>query len=128
MIEGRFSHIDLVPTLLDLMNQSVGSHLPGRSRVPVLRGEETLVDDDIFIQWNEGKGRARECRALITAEGWKLNLFCEDQSMLFDLNSDPHERKNLFSSEEHRGLIRDLSARIRTWQERIDDPLVLPEV
>ena len=69
MIEGRFSHIDLVPTLLDLMNQPVGSYLPGKSRVPVLRVEETLVDDDIFIQWNEGKGPARECRTIITSDG-----------------------------------------------------------
>ena len=128
MIEGRFSHIDLVPTLLDLMNQPVGDHLPGRSRVPVLRGEETLVDDDIFIQWNEKTSPTHECRAIITADGWKLCLFCEDQSMLFDLNADPHERRNLFKSEDHRGLIRDLSTRIRAWQQEIGDSLELPEV
>lgn len=48
--------------------------------------------------------------------------------MLFDLDSDPHERKNLFSSEEHRGRIRELAQKIRTWQEQIGDQLVLPEV
>ena len=55
-IPGNISHIDLVPTLLDLMNESIPDHLQGQSRVPTLTGAETLVENDDFIQWIQTPG------------------------------------------------------------------------
>ena len=37
MIPGRFSQIDVVPTLLDLIGEPVPDHLQGQSRVDVLK-------------------------------------------------------------------------------------------
>jgi arylsulfatase A-like enzyme len=128
MIEGRASLIDLVPTLLDLIGEPVGDHLPGRSLVPVLKGEETLEDNTIFIQWNERVSPQYEGRAIITPDGWKLCLMCEDNSMLFDLTNDPLETKNLFNDPAYLPRIRDLRERLVTWQQSIEDKLELPEV
>lgn len=35
-------------------------------------------------------------RTIISAEGWKLNLYGAGQGELYDLNADPHELENLY--------------------------------
>ena len=139
MIPGNIGHIDLVPTLLDLMGQPVPEHLQGTSRVPVLEDRETLDDNDVFIQWN-GLGDRNlgsqqinliatlPYRAIVTADRWKLNLCAGDQCELFDLNSDPHELTNLFDEPVHRDRIRKMAAKIRLWQRETGDDAPLPAV
>ena len=39
VVEGRFSHIDLVPTLLELMDKPIPERLQGKSLVPVMKGD-----------------------------------------------------------------------------------------
>ena len=55
-IPGNFSHIDLLPTVLDLMGEAIPDHVQGHSRAPVLRGDTTLAGNDIFIEWNGADG------------------------------------------------------------------------
>ncbi len=62
LIGGNISQIDLVPTLLDLLGEPVPDRLPGKSRVPVLMGEETLDDNDVFVQYNGRNGGIRNGR------------------------------------------------------------------
>ena len=45
-------HIDLVPTLLDLLGEPVPGHIQGKSLVPALAGDASLEDNDVFIEWN----------------------------------------------------------------------------
>lgn len=141
-IDGSFSHIDLVPTLLDLLGEPIPGHLHGQSRLGVLEGRESLEDNDVIIEWNgvrEGhfdRGMATQemdrmnhsMWRSIVSNRWKLNLCAGDQSELFDLNTDPHEETNLFNDPARRDQIRDLTARIRMWQHRTDDTASLPDV
>ena len=140
MIEGSVGQIDLVPTLLDLLGQPVPSRLQGESRLPVLKGDAALDDGEVVIQWNGispemedrhlGAAQINRMLALpwrsIVHDRWKLNLCSGDQCELFDLRNDPHEMSNLFSDEAHRDRIRDLAARLRTWQVRTGDTAPLP--
>ena len=139
LIEGRYSQIDLVPTLLDLVGADIPGHLQGESRAAVLRGEATLEGNDVIIDWT---GRVRipthpsdqelvqstQHRTLISADGWKLTLALGYQGELYDLNTDPYEDTNLFDEPTHRARIREMSARIRKWQRRTEDPAQLPDV
>ena len=139
-IGGNFSHIDLVPTLLDLMGECIPDTLPGESRVPVLRGEADLADNDVFIEWNGADGHpsasigeaeinrsmAQPLRTVISAERWKLNLYDSGPGELYDLNTDPHEMENLFDQSAHRDRIAELAGRLRRWQEEVGDEVVLP--
>jgi arylsulfatase A-like enzyme len=124
MIEEPVSQIDLVPTLLDLMGQPVGEHLQGTSRAGVLRGEETMDGNDAFLQWNtldpEEGGRS-----IVSADGWKLNLYAADNNELYDLNSDPCELTNRFLDPSHQDRVRAMAARLKSWQESTSDPLKL---
>jgi len=139
MIPGRVSHIDLVPTLLDLMDKSVPAALPGKSLRPVITGGRPLTDP-VFVEWNpaiepDASTLARlsaerdvvrravqaHIRAVITQDGWKLCLSSADKSQLFFLQADPYESTNLFDSGKHGEVIGRLSESIHGWQEKVGD-------
>jgi len=150
-VEGNFSQIDMLPTLLDLLGQSAPARLQGTSRAAVLRGEATLAHNDIVIQHNgvgdrdltsEASGhdwpadRVRDLnylntvpwRSVVTADRWKLTLCIADQGELFDLNTDPDETVNLFDRPEHRDRVRAMAARLQLWQVESGDAAPLPGV
>ena len=100
-IRGRYSHIDTVPTLLDLVGAPIPSHLQGQSRLPVLSGESTLHSSDVVIDWTGfaiapmddfpelDRVQNTQHRVLISGDGWKLVLSQEMRGELYDLNCDP---------------------------------------
>ena len=141
MLQGAAGHIDLVPTLLELSGSEVPGHLQGKSLAPVLRGEDTLDGNDVFVQWNgvsdiddrhlgsaEINLRNTQPWRTIVRDGWKLALCATDQCELFDLNNDPYEEVNLFDDPAQRERVRNLAARIRLWQHKNGDHAPLPAV
>ncbi|MXZ03488.1 MAG: sulfatase-like hydrolase/transferase [Chloroflexi bacterium] len=140
-IPGRYSHIDTVPTLLDLMGFEIPDMLQGESKADVIAGNSTLDDNDVIIAWH-GRGldgltlpmsplelqRDIPHRVIITSDGWKLNLAVGDFCELYNLNDDPYETINLFYDEQHGEIALDLARRIRAWQDRNNDRLALPDI
>lgn len=143
-VGGNFSHIDLVPTLLDLLGEPVPKGLPGQSRAEALRGNASLSGNEVVVQWN-GRGDrdlgtptinqmiALSRRCLVSSDRWKLVL-CEvdpatglpgDQDELFDLNSDPHELHNRFDDPDQASRIRDMKERLVAWQHATGDTVEL---
>jgi arylsulfatase A-like enzyme len=51
-IGGVFGHVDLVPTLLELAGHEAAEELQGESRVGVLKGEDDLFENAVFMEWN----------------------------------------------------------------------------
>ena len=126
LLKGAIGHIDLVPTLLDLLGQPVGSHLQGQSRLHVLKGEASLEGNDVVVEWNGARRPGWDGRTLISGDGWKLSLYRDDNCELFDLNADPHELNNLLSDPAQKERIRKLSARLGDWQCQTGDSLEIP--
>ncbi len=138
-VEGSVSLVDLTPTMLDLAGDSIPGHVEGRSVLPVLTGEKGLDDNDVFLQWNGYDDRnlgspainrmaAAPWRSVVTADRWKLNLSAADRSELYDLNSDPHEMRNLFDEPAQRDRVRDVAARVGLWMRELGDGTPLPSV
>ncbi len=139
LIEGNFGQIDLVPTLLDLLDQEIPNDLQGTSKASLIKGEATLDGNDVFMEHN-GIGDRNlgtpginmlnnmQWRSVVTADRWKLNLCATDQCELFDLNNDPFEETNLFNNEDQKDRIRQMTAKIRMWQHFTDDEAPLPGV
>ena len=139
LIPGSVGQIDLVPTLLDLIGQPIPGHLQGESKAAVLRGESTLDDNDVFVQWN-GRGDrdlgtptinemiALPRRTIVSGDRWKLNLCDGDDGELFNLNADPHELTNLFNDPAQSERVRSMAARLRAWQKQTGDTAPLPAV
>ena len=136
LLPGRYSQLDLVPSLLELMGRE-NPGLPGRSLVPVIKGERP-PQRDVFIQWNQSEGQLNAklpdvtpkdtarvhnapIRTVITQEGWKLCRCARDKHQLFDLNADPYETKNLYYTGEHGPRIAELSGLISGWQADVED-------
>jgi arylsulfatase A-like enzyme len=65
-------------------------------------------------------------RTVATPDGWKLNYSPLGEHELYNLDEDPLETHNLAMQNELRPVIEDLLNRIRRWQERTEDTVVLP--
>ena len=149
-ISGPVSQIDLVPSLLELMEQPIPSHLQGKSLKPLIRGDTDAVTEDVFVEWNgpnsglggdpAGKVSAEDplrrsptraqieaavrdpVRTVLTRDGWKYNHSPLGEHELYNLKTDPLETKNLVRDPATQTLVQDLTDRIRRWQENTEDP------
>ncbi len=143
------SHVDVVPTLLDLMDQPLPDHLEGATLTPALDGEEDRCQRDVFIEWHNdnspedlklpdyaeefgppdrcAESLTADARTIVTPDGWKLNVMTSGEHELYDLNTDPLEQTNRIGDSEQSERIRDMVTRLRDWQQRTGDRLELPD-
>jgi arylsulfatase len=88
------SHVDLMPTLLELAGVPIPESLEGNSLVPILTGKEESVQDKVFIE-------IRGTTSIVT-DDWKMGINPKDQDGdLYDLKNDPNEIYNLFGKQEY---------------------------
>jgi arylsulfatase A-like enzyme len=123
--DGPFSQIDLVPTLLELTGQEIPDGLDGVSRAGCLADPSTWCDENIVVEWNSGHDETISGRCIVTADGWKLNLFHGDGPELYDLNNDPAELTNLEADPNQHDRIKRLTSEILAWQQAHHDELKL---
>jgi arylsulfatase A-like enzyme len=146
LLKGRYSHIDLIPTLLNAVHRlELADILPGKSLLPGVRGSSKF-SDDVFIEWNPALRRGTPAygllsvpdeeaervyfshtRTVITQDGWKLCLSENDKNQLFNLNKDPLEKNNIFDVNENKEIIKNLSEKISQWQVKTGDSINLEE-
>ncbi len=145
-IAAPVSHIDLIPTLLELLDQPVPESLPGRSLLPLAEGKE--AGRDVFIPWNGGNndleglldgitlpdhlaGMASPAeavaaskdpvRTVISRDGWKITASPRGEHEVYDLGSDPQETRNLAAEKAGRERLLEGCARLRAWQAKTGD-------
>jgi arylsulfatase A-like enzyme len=127
-ISKPVSHIDLVPTLLDLMNQPLPAWLQGNSWSPYLLQGSQPPDRDVIVEWNEaGPETDRSAdllRMIATPDGWKMTVNYSSQGELYNLTEDPKERTNLFYQDRSLDMIERLVRRINRWQRSTGDSLL----
>lgn len=120
------SHIDTIPTLLELLGRKDCWGQQGESMVGFLTG--LRKPSDVFIEWTgDGRENGPDARAVVTPDGWKLVLHDKDAPLLFDRRRDPLERNNLAGRAEQADLRRQLTAKIAAWQRKTSDRMPLPE-
>jgi arylsulfatase A-like enzyme len=121
------SHIDIVPTLLDLLGKKDVSGFAGQTLTGTLLGQRK--PDDVFIEWNRDpdEGGGPRARTVVTPDGWKMVLHDTDACLLFDRNRDPLEMDNLYYKPEHAATVRKLRTRIQEFQRKNKDDMPLPE-
>ncbi len=120
--------IDLVPTFIDAVGGDAGgqSHrLEGRSLLPLLRGERPArwrryavsEYDYALMPVAEKLGRQpSEARLFMVADArWKLVHAPGFRPMLFDLETDPNELRDLGADPAYEGERQRLSAALHAW-------------
>ena len=140
MITHRVSHIDFVPTVLDLLQQPATAELPGRSLAPMILGQDDQPRS-VLIEWNPYKKEEKRLkkgtsiaparsvsraikestRTLIAPDGWKLSLRDNDLSELYNLIEDPSEQRNVFYTGQFPEVIERCTDQIQHWQRETAD-------
>jgi len=119
------SHIDTIPTMLELLGRKDCCGQQGESLVGAFTGKRK--PSDVFIQWTgDGKADGPDARTAISPDGWKLVLHDKDKSMLFHRAKDPLEMHNLYARPEHAGKVKELRAKVEAWQKKTNDRMALP--
>src|SRR6266851_782841 len=139
IVSRAVGHIDFVPTLLDLLGEPKPSQCAGKSRVPLMRGEE-MAPESIFIEWAPNRTKIKKgtslaprrmvkraveesTRTVISPDGWKLSLRDKDLNELYNLADDPFETRNLYSDGQCAAIISRYADEIHCWQESVKDTL-----
>ena len=150
-VDSLVSHIDLFPTICDLLEIERPAFLQGESLMPLVRGERDAVRDAVFA---EGTYHAAyEPQRAVRTDRWKyIRRFDErtapvvvntddspskelllkagwaeqtvDREQLYDLLFDPNEAHNLAGEPSARPVQDELSARLERWMRETDDPLL----
>lgn len=100
-VTDQVSSIDLMPTILDLLDinvpEKVRKQLRGASLVPAFTGKP--VAKDVYSETDYRLYTFK--RSIQTVDGWKFIYTMENRGReLFNLNNDPGEQVNLVESEK----------------------------
>ena len=150
MISHPVSHIDFVPTLLDVLGQSNHPQCAGQSLLPLINPDAvaagvspaSAAPRNVFVEWapnrtkvKKGSGLARRrsikraveesTRTVVSPDGWKLCLRDKDSNELYNLKDDPFETRNLYSEAQYASVISHFAGEIYRWQETTNDKLKL---
>ena len=141
MISHSVSHIDFVPTLLDLLGQSNHPQCAGNSLLSLVR-DEAAPPPNVFLEWAPNRTKVKKgsrlarrrmikraveesTRTLVSPEGWKLCLRDKDSNELYNLKDDPFETHNLHSDAQYASVVSRLASEIYRWQEATNDKFKL---
>ena len=122
-----FSHIDVVPTILEFFGLETPPFLEGKSALCSLKDPDARPSDVIFMEFNryevdhDSWGGFQPIRCTFDGR-FKLviNLLSTDE--LYDLEQDPQEITNFIDSEAHADVRDRLHAAILGWMGRTRDP------
>ncbi len=122
------STMDCIPTLLDLAGLPADIPLDGTSLVAALDDPAAAPRDAVFVEFNRYgimhtvTGGFWPIRCIRTAR-WKLALNCFDTDELYDLNTDPGERRNRIDDPACATVRNNLHDRLLRHLDRLKDPL-----
>jgi choline-sulfatase len=104
-------HVDLLPTLCDLVGAPVPETVQGRSLLPLLGDRPAPGNwrDAVFSQIGD--------TLMIRTREWMLNTYGGEPGELFDLPKDPHEFCNRIADPAYADTVASLQERLRVWQE-----------
>lgn len=120
------SHIDILPTMLELAGLNIPPILEGKSLIPYLNGE---VDKErsVVIEFNryeiehDSWGGFQPIRCLINGKHkLALNLLSTDE--LYDLEKDPGELENLIDCSDYTQIRDSLHEQLIGWMNQKRDP------
>jgi arylsulfatase A-like enzyme len=105
----------LYPTICELSGIGIPDSVTAKSFAPILRGERDAIHPYVI-------GYFRDKQRMIRSDRWKLVEYPHlGTSQLFDLESDPHELRNL--SGERTRVEKMLHAELKRWGQSKGDPV-----
>ncbi len=121
--EAIFTHVDFAPTLLSLCGLAVPEEMQGTDLSAVARGERESGPDSAYFQIFgpfHGGGVERAWRGVRT-DRYSYARWESGPWVLYDLNRDPYEMKNLAEDEGSRGIAEEMDRKLAAWMKRTGD-------
>lgn len=149
-VSGLVSHLDVVPTLVDLAGGEPDPQLEGQSLVPVLRGTGAIDPDRVLVtakdqhDVDDPKRAVRSLSYLYVrnyTEGPQLQLAIDLEESptrrgmgdahlaprpveeLYDRRADPHEMTNVAGDPAYEAVRAEYADRLHDWLEHVHDPV-----
>lgn len=117
VVRQPVSQVDLMPTILDYVGQSLPEHIHGQSARPLLEGRDVPWRNYAFCQ------RADQSRMLRT-ERYKYVFAPRSKNIaLYDLQQDPDENHDLAHAPELAGVVRQMHRHLLQVMAKDGDPL-----
>lgn len=149
--DAMISHLDLFPTICELLKVAPPAWLQGRSFLPVIQGQTQEINDAVFAEVNYHA--SYEPKRAVRTKRWKyIRRFegrlrpvlpnCDDgpsksywvengwakhsitPEALYDLLFDPNERNNLAGDPSHRTMLEQMRKCLDLWMRSTNDPLL----
>lgn len=149
--DAMVSHVDIFPTLCEVLDLPKPGWLEGRSLLPLLRGERREIRDEVFAEVSFHA--AYEPMRAVRTGRWKyIRRFdqrstpnlpnCDDglsktawldagwrvrpvpREELYDLAFDPNESRNLAGGAAHDSELVAMRGRLERWMQATADPLL----
>lgn len=121
------SHIDILPTMLELAGLKVPLFLDGESLMPIVNGEEKNLNKPAFIEFlrhttqHDSYGGFQPIRCIVKNDvKLVINLLYSDE--LYDLKKDPSEVTNLINDPAYKEIREELHADLLEWMYESVDP------
>ncbi len=122
--EALIQNIDYAPTFLDIAGAEIPEDIQGVSIVPVLKNEGKAPADwreAIYYQYSGERTHAVARHDGVRDSRYKLMRFPDtDEWMLFDLEKDPEEMKNVFADPEYESVLKQMKEIYADLREKYD--------
>jgi N-sulfoglucosamine sulfohydrolase len=149
VITDLISNVDLVPTILEMLDLDTPENLQGRSFVNLLRQQPYHSREEIYAEktfhtayepqrairttrykliWNVEAGIINVPGDVMRSPIYPqvINQVVEERPTfeLYDLQDDPLERKNLIDNSHYQDVFTDLRQRLLKWMKDTQDPIL----
>lgn len=117
--DAMVATIDILPTLAEITGRGEGLEVDGRSLLPLLRSEPVPDWRDAWIDTYDMLYLEEDHMRMVRTDRWKLVTHSAAGPELFDLENDPGELRNLYSSESNAEVRAELEARLEKWKNEV---------
>lgn len=150
VIDSLVTHLDIFPTLCELIDIEIPKWVQGNSLLPIIKNEKEEVNNEIYAEINYHV--AYQPTRAVRTRRWKYirrftnrtRLFLSniDESLskdflldhdwnnitlykeeLYDLILDPNEANNLAYDSTKSDLLEEMRNKLDKWMEKTEDPL-----
>ena len=117
-VDELVQHMDLAPTILEWAGCEVPKYMEAQSMSRLLSGETKQGRSFVFTELGPDNVLEKiQFMTMVRSKDWKLVHFLgSDEGQLFDLRSDPHEEKNLWSDATVASTRRGMLDEILRWR------------
>lgn len=149
--DAMVSHLDIFPTVCDLLGLAKPAWLQGASMMPLVHGSASEIHDEIFAEVNyhaayEPKRAVRthrwkyirhydgrphpnlpNCDDGFSKTYWLQNGWRErtvDAEQLYDLVFDPNETRNAAGDASAQSALDEMRGRLNGWMRATNDPIL----